>query len=169
MDMNDTGNRIISAVVIVLLIIGAWYLGTTSKLMVGGKTAMSATSTSQTSGVSMAGSDSNSSMNVSGEGISVQDQPAGSYVMVASATLPELGWVAVRDENGRTLGAARFDAGTYSAVQVPLLRNTESGQKYQVLIYTDDGDKSFDLHKDTLVMNADGSVAGTTFSAQNGD
>jgi hypothetical protein len=106
---------------------------------------------------------------VSGEAVSVGDQPAGSYVMVKSVTLPQMGWVAVRDSSGRTLGAARFEAGTYSAVQVPLLRNTVSGEHYQVLLYIDDGDKVFDLHKDTLVMNADGSVAGTTFTALNGD
>lgn len=167
MDLNDTGNRVIVGVVAVLLIIGAWYLGTASKGMVsGGKTSDSSTETFQDSTGTWSGA---APLNVSGENLSVQDQPAGSYVMVTSATLPQVGWVAIRDSNGRILGAGRLDGGVHGAVQVPLLRNTESGQKYQALVYTDDGDKAFDLHKDTLLMNSDGSVAGTTFSATNGD
>jgi hypothetical protein len=172
MNMNDTGNRVIAGVVIVLLVIGAWYLGTTFKPATGTKVTM-ATSTSGTN----IGSSTNASTNttgttpagatltVSGGAVSVKDQPAGSSVLVSSVTLAQLGWVAVRDSSGRTLGAALFGAGTYSAVQVPLLRNTVSGEHYQVLLYADDGDKVFDLHKDTLVMNADGTVAGTTFTA----
>lgn len=106
---------------------------------------------------------------MSGNAVSVSDQPAGSFVTIASATLPQTGWVAVRDAAGKTLGAKRLDAGTAEAVQVPLLRNTVTGEKYQVLLYTDDGDKTFDLHKDTLVTNSDGTVAGASFTALNGD
>lgn len=88
---------------------------------------------------------------------------------VSSATLSQTGWVAVRDSGGRVLGAARLDAGVHEAVQIPLLRNTVSGEHYQVLLYTDDGDKAFDLHIDALVMNSDGSIAGAAFTALNGD
>lgn len=106
-----------------------------------------------------------SPIEVSGDAVSVQDQPAGSVVSVASATVPQTGWVAVRDENGRVLGAARLEAGSHALVQVELLRATETGGRYQVLLYVDDGDKVFDLHKDTLVINADGSVSGAAFTA----
>jgi hypothetical protein len=34
------------------------------------------------------------------------------------------------------------------------------------LVYVDDGDKQFDLHKDILVTGGDGTVAGDVFSAQ---
>jgi len=108
-------------------------------------------------------------MNVGGEAVSAGDQPAGSIVVVKSVTLSELGWVAVRDSNGRILGATRVDVGAHEAVQVELLRNTTTGEHYQVLLYTDDGDKAFDLHKDTIVTNSDGSVAGAAFTALNGD
>lgn len=106
-----------------------------------------------------------SSVEVSGDAVSVQDQSAGNTVSVASATVPQTGWVAVRDGNGRVLGAARLEAGSHMSVQVELLRATESGGRYQVLLYVDDGDKAFDIHKDTLIMNADGSVSGAAFTA----
>ena len=82
------------------------------------------------------------------------------------ATLVQVGWIAVRDSNGRTLGAGRLEAGTYANVEVPLLRATRAGERYQVLIYVDDGDRIFDLHEDILVTRPDGSVAGTTFSVR---
>jgi len=178
--MNDTGNRVIAGVVVVLIVIGAWYLGTSLKPTSGTSTTIDTSTTGSSvdgsyntganTGTTGTGTMSDTgTVKVSGEAITVSDQPAGSYVMVSSVTLPQMGWVAVRDSSGHTLGAARFDAGTYSAVQVPLLRNTTSGEHYQVLLYVDDGDKVFDLHKDTLVMNSDGSVAGATFSAVNGD
>ena len=109
------------------------------------------------------------SVTMSGQAVTVVDQPAGSIVKVASVTLPDIGWVAVRDNNGRVLGARRFEAGTNENVEVILLRNTVAGEKYQVLLYVDDGDKAYDLHKDSLVMNADASVAGTTFTATAGN
>lgn len=172
MDMNDTGNRVIVGIVAVLLIIGAWYLGTTFKPSSVSKSAtsgenMTDTSSSGSSGVTV--STPIATVTVGGEAVSVKDQPAGSFVVVESANLSQEGWVAVRDASGRTLGAARLDAGAHSAVQVELLRGTEAGQKYQVLLYADNGDKEFDLHTDTLVMNSDGSVAGASFSALSGN
>ena len=86
-------------------------------------------------------------------------------IQVKKASLVQIGWIAVRDGNGRTLGAGRFEPGVHADVEVPLLRTTEAGQSYQALIYVDDGDKEFDLHKDILVTKDDGSVAGDIFSA----
>lgn len=87
-------------------------------------------------------------------------------VTVKSATFAQVSWLAVRDVDGRTLGAGRFEPGTHTDFEVPLLRATTAGGRYQVLIYVDDGDKAFNLHQDILVMRADGSVAGDVFSAQ---
>lgn len=170
MDLNDTGNRVIGGIVVALLIIGAWYLGTTYKAPSRVK-AKEATTTSMTTSQTetetpsaTVSADTKTSISVGGSAVTVKDQPAGSSVTVASATLPQLGWIAVRDASGRTLGAGRFSAGTVTNAEVPLLRATEAGQRYQVLLYVDDGDKEFDLHKDTLVTNSDGSVAGATFT-----
>jgi len=99
----------------------------------------------------------------SGEEVSVADQVAGESVLIASVTLNQMGWVAVRDEDGRVLGAARLDAGSWENVTVPLLRGTTAQKSYQVLLYVDDGDRAFDLHKDILITDAGGGVAGTTF------
>lgn len=100
------------------------------------------------------------------EYIAVKDQLAGSTVTVDSVTFTQTGWVAIRDDRGWTLGAARFEAGTHDAVEVPLLRATEAGQRYQALLYIDDGDGKFDLDKEILVTRSGGSVAGMTFSVQ---
>ena len=178
--MNDRTNQVIGGVIVIILIIGAWYVGQKQLIPVGGENTTPADSvgadTSSDSDVSdtvisdeSTGTDNTAttpSVRASGESITVADQPAGMQVKIASVTLPELGWVAVRDNNGRVLGAGRFDAGTNNNVAVELLRGTVAGEKYQVLLYIDDGDMQYDLHKDSLVMNADASVAGTMFSAQ---
>lgn len=167
--MNDRTNQAAAGVAVVLLIIGAWYFG---GMQARSGVEVSPTETTvQNDADAKKDSDTKSTsaatrVSVSGEAIVVTDQPAGSKVVVASVTLKERGWIAVRDNNGRVLGAGRFEAGTSKDVVVELLRATVSGEKYQVLLYVDDGDNQYDLHKDSLVMNADASVAGTTFSAQ---
>jgi hypothetical protein len=174
MDLNDSGNRIIVGIIFVLLVIGAWYLGTTFKPAAGANGL--ATTTSTTTKVVTTKPTTGSSATVvtaasqlvaaGGDMVTVKDQPAGDSVMVTSVTMPELGWVAVRDGNGYTLGAALVTPGTHTNVLVPLLRVTVASGSYQVLLYSDDGDRQFDLHKDTLVTNSDGSVAGSSFLAQ---
>lgn len=174
MDLNDTTNRVIAVIVLLLIFIGGWWLiarNAVSSKVVADKGAMTddsgkksdvTTDTSSAKGDSM--KEESKSMTATTEMVSVLDQPAGNSVTVSSATLAQDGWLAVRDSEGRVLGAARLDAGTASDVMVELLRATEAGQHYQVLVYVDDGDKEFDLKKDTLVMKADGSVAGASFS-----
>jgi hypothetical protein len=181
MDLNDTTNRVIAGIVLALIFIGGWWLiaQNTRGIMQSGEKSGSmadAGGTGASSGSSSAGSSSGSGSStgmegqmVSGEGVTVADQPAGSLVTVKSARLDTTGWLAVRDSRGWILGAARLEAGVHEAVEVPLLRSTTAGESYQVLLYADDGDKTFDFKKDALVMNSDGSVVGTTFSAVSGD
>jgi len=102
---------------------------------------------------------------VRGEMLSVLNQSAGASVTIDSMTLSRKSWIAVKDTSGRILGAGLFAAGTPSG-DVSLLRNTLPGQRYEVLIYVDDGDKQFDLHKDMLVTAPDGSPISTAFNAQ---
>ncbi len=154
---NRNTQAIIGAVIVVVVLLAAWLLF--ARPVGNGGTA---TDTETPSG-STSEETLNPSMVGTGEAVTVRDQAAGTSVSVASVTLNEMGWVAIRDENGRVLGAARFDAGTWSNVPVPLLRATAVAGSYQVLLYVDDGDKQYDLHKDILIMGANGEVAGTTF------
>ncbi|OGG77338.1 hypothetical protein A3F56_03855 [Candidatus Kaiserbacteria bacterium RIFCSPHIGHO2_12_FULL_55_13] len=155
---NRNTQAIIGAAVVVVVLLAAWLMfarpvgngGTATDT----KTPSESTSTEEALNPSMVGT---------GEAVTVRDQAAGTSVSVASVTLNEMGWVAIRDESGRVLGAARFDAGTWSDMSVPLLRATAAAGSYQVLLYVDDGDKQYDLHKDILIMGANGEVAGTTF------
>ncbi len=83
--------------------------------------------------------------------LTAADQPAGDTVAVTGITVATESWVAVREADGsRVLGAARVAAGTKSAT-VELLRATVAGKGYEVVIYTDNGDRIFDMKKDALV------------------
>lgn len=88
-----------------------------------------------------------------GESVDVADQPAGDTVLIAHATLTRPTWIAVKDPSGRILGAGRFDTSADTVV-VHLLRATESGSAYQAVLYADNGDKQFDFHTDSLIVNA---------------
>ena len=176
---NERTYQIVIGVLVLIIIIGGWFAFAGDHS--GGITSMfqmsTATSSSDMSDMTGMGADTavatptssasaGTTMADSGESVSVLDQAAGMKVAVQSLTVNQPSWVAVRDVNGRTLGAALFPSGTVKNVTVPLLRATVAGARYQVLLYADNGAKKFDLHADTLITGADGSVAGTTFSAK---
>lgn len=175
---------IIGILVLIILLGGGWLLG--DKMRQAKITGAMATSTSDSratlADTAMSPTDPDTSSNSAmqtpgaspmtpaptmpsqGEAISVDGQSAGMIVTVGSVTFSKPGWIAVRDSNSRTLGAAWFPEGTHKDVTVSLLRATTPGMRYQAMLYIDDGDKKFDLHKDTLVTNSDGSVGGTLFT-----
>lgn len=102
--------------------------------------------------------------------LAIQDQPAGSTVTVASASLAQNGWIVVHEEIldgviGNALGATRKDAGMYTNVTVELLRPTEAGRRYWATIYTDNGDKIFSLRDDTPVVGASQELLLAAFTA----
>ena len=101
-----------------------------------------------------------------GESVTAGDQKAGQSVMVDSVSAEHLTWVAVRDSKGWVLGAARVEAGAHNDLSVPLLRATAAGGDYEVVLYVDDGDKLFDLHKDTLITNTNDGAVSATFVAK---
>lgn len=100
-----------------------------------------------------------------GETVTVEDQAAGKSVEISDMTITRKSWVAVKDTEGTILGAGLFPAGATTG-EIPLLRATKAGQRYEVLIYVDDGDKVFNLHKDMVVTAADGSPVSAAFSAE---
>lgn len=95
--------------------------------------------------------------------ITVADQSAGSSVVLSQTTFPAAsGWVVVREANGSgILGAARFETNIgLIPTRVELLRPTEAGKRYDVVFYTEDGDKTFNTAVD---LEIDG--VGATFEA----
>lgn len=96
-----------------------------------------------------------------GETLTILDQPASKTVLASSMKITATSWVAVRDvKTQHILGARRFEPGTTSGF-VELLKSTVAEQQYEGVIYVDDGDKTFDFHKDSLV-----SGVVSTFTAQ---
>lgn len=89
--------------------------------------------------------------------IKVADQKAGALVILSDITYPQTtGWVVVRDfldgNPGNVLGAARYSTNDgLNSKEVNLLRNTVASSSYQVVFYTDNGDKVFDLKDDKLI------------------
>jgi hypothetical protein len=176
-DLNDTGNRIVAGIVLALVFMGGWWLIARNASAPISDAGLNTETTTPDGTIADSGKDTTTGTVLgpiaddtpiiagSNESLDVVDQPAGMSVKVRSANLVQMGWIAVRDSNGRTLGAGRFGPGMHTDVEVPLLRGTEAGQSYQALIYVDDGDREFDLRKDILVTGSDGSVAGDVFSA----
>lgn len=171
-ETNDTKGWIIGAIVLVVVIAGGWWLIKHSKAsssVVGTDMGSTTTETSAKVGDNMpidTAVTANTTITTTaiGESVSVQDQRATSSVMVASMSLSKASWIAIKDAKG-ILGAGWFPAGA-TAGAVPLLRATKAGESYQAVIYADDGDKQFDMHKDSLVMSTDGSPVASSFMAK---
>ena len=99
-----------------------------------------------------------------GETVSVMDQTAGMSIAVKDVTLAKPTWIAIKDTKGWVLGARRFDA-SVDNVTVPLLRTTVAGDTYQAVMYVDDGDNAFNMHKDNLVTDSANAPVASTFKA----
>ncbi len=99
--------------------------------------------------------------------ISVQDQPAGSGVTLASATYPvSEGWVGVRDYSsgqlGSLLGAVRFsEEQGLVPTEIVLQRPTTTGREYAVVVYKENGDRQLNLAEDVQI-----DTIFSTFTAQ---
>lgn len=182
MDMkNQTTQWILIGVGALVVIIGGWWIwsrnpqapapentGTTTGTSTGTATGTATGSTNGTAtGSTSGGTSSTASMTTasSGESLSVNDQPAGGSVIIASATLVKPSWIAIKDANGWVLGASRFDGTAVANGTVSLLRATEKGKIYYAIIYVDDGDKKFDIKLDAIVT-AGGTAVNRSFLAQ---
>ena len=89
--------------------------------------------------------------------LTVPTQPAGSTVMLNMTTVPELNiWVAVHEmlgnELGNVLGAARIRDSS-PTITIPLLRDTESGRLYSIVLYRDNGDNLFSRTDDSVYID----------------
>lgn len=89
--------------------------------------------------------------------IAIENQAAGTSVSIGNATYPvSEGWIGVRDytdgELGLILGVARFseEQGLVPDA-ITLLRSTRAGKEYAVVIFTEDGDRKFNLAGDVQI------------------
>lgn len=110
---------------------------------------------------------------VNGGSVDVEDQQAGGAVALSGIEYPDTtGWVVVREELdggelGNILGAARFDTEVgLTPEEVRLLRETEAGKTYHVIVYSENGDNVFDLQDDLPVETADGELIEAVFVAE---
>lgn len=91
----------------------------------------------------------------------VANQAAGTVVAIDSVTYPsQNGWIVVRDYadgvSGSILGASRFDTEVgLTPDTVRVLRATEAGNTYQVMFYTENGDRVFDLTDDLPISGGE--------------
>lgn len=99
--------------------------------------------------------------------IAVDNQIAGDRVMLSKIVIEEEGWVVVHEVvDGvltNALGASRLNPGVHNDGYVELLRNTESGSVYFVVLYSDNGDGEFKLADDHPLMNSKSELISTTF------
>lgn len=108
------------------------------------------------------GASDQSGANVDGSAeVVVRGQSAGRTVTVEHVALSQTGWIAVHEVidgegTGNVLGAARRDAGEYDNVTVNLLRATDSGKEYAIVLYSDNGNSEFDLKADLPITDEDG-------------
>lgn len=167
---NEQRNWIIGGIVVVVVLTVGWWLFTkpSGDSMTGGTNTQTNTQTNTGANTGSSATDTRPTAQVNtGEEVHADDQPAGDRVVVVNAKISRSSWLAVRDDM-RIYGARRVDpAGggqSFNDVVVELLRNTETGKTYTVVVYVDDGDKVFDFKKDALVDGLD-----DTFTALNGD
>lgn len=89
--------------------------------------------------------------------VTLANQSAGSVVSLTSVTYPiSEGWIGVRDyqsgQFGSLLGVVRFsESQGLVPKEIILQRSTVAGSEYAVVLYTDNGDRQFNLADDVQV------------------
>jgi hypothetical protein len=89
--------------------------------------------------------------------VTVNDQPAGTSVELESATYPvSEGWIGVREYNneelGFILGVVRFsESQGLVPNEIVLQRPTTPGNRYAIVVFTEDGDFDFSLAGDAQI------------------
>jgi hypothetical protein len=104
--------------------------------------------------------------------VSVSDQMPGDTVHIDQVVLGMDGWAVIHEvEEGRVLnalGATRLDSGNHSDVLVDLLRETNPGGTYVVILYSDNGNKEFEIRADLPVIDTEGNPVMQSFRTYGG-
>lgn len=91
--------------------------------------------------------------------VSVSDQAASNSISLDSATYPiSEGWIGVREYNnenlGFILGVVRFsESQNLVPSEIILQRATTAGKTYAIVVFSEDGDFSFNLANDVQIDN----------------
>ena len=91
--------------------------------------------------------------------VNVEDQPAGTSIKLDSAVYPvSEGWIGVReytnDQLGFILGVVRFrESQGLVPEEILLQRSTKAGNRYAIVVFTEDGDFKFNLAGDVQIDN----------------
>jgi len=105
-------------------------------------------------------------------GFTVEMQLAGDTAVIKDVVMPESGWVVVHEVVegvvANALGATRLDAGEYDMVIVELLRPSIPESAYIVSLYSDNGNREFEIHMDTPIIGSDGNAIFKTFETASG-
>lgn len=99
--------------------------------------------------------------------ISMKTQTAAMSVLVDRVALNTSGWIVVHEVEGghvlNALGAKRLDAGEHAGVLIELLRATEPGRAYAIILYSDNGNKEFEVRGDLPMIDKSGDPLMETF------
>jgi hypothetical protein len=104
--------------------------------------------------------------------ITVKEQMPGGTVSVEYVEISEDGWVVVHETEAghvlNALGAARLDVGTHDDVLIELLRETNPGGTYAIILYTDNGNKEFEIRGDLPMIDVEGNPVMQSFRTYGG-
>jgi hypothetical protein len=143
-----------AVVIIVLIIIGIWVFG--------GKG--SSTSTEQ----GMTSTEDNSNTPGALNRIVMSDQYPGNVVYLNSAQFANPGWIVIQADNagtpGKILGETYFDSGINPG-KITLSSPMVDGSIYYAVMYSDNGDKKFDVTTDKPLTDANGNIIMKVFHA----
>lgn len=172
MDISRKGWWVIGVIVVVVILIGLSWLVSVRRAGESQEMAKEAQLSATTSAPALEGASeqtdetaSGNTVQLAGETVTVSDQKAGASVAVDSVSVVKPTWIAIKDTNGWVLGAELINQSEDNA-SVTLIRNTKPGETYQAVMYVDDGDQWFDLHKDALVTDDSDAPVASTFKAQ---
>lgn len=105
--------------------------------------------------------------------VSVEDQAAGGVVTLAALSMPiKSGWIVVHEVTtdgalANILGASRYgEVEGLKPMTVELLRKTEAGKTYKVVVYSENGDRVFDKKEDVPVSVDGGTHVEGSFVAK---
>ena len=91
----------------------------------------------------------------------VADQAPGNIVYISTVQLSKPGFVVIQKDNGGVpgdvIGSQYFDKGIFPG-KITVTSPTIEGDMYYAVLYTDNGDKKFDIKKDLPIKDAKGNT-----------